>query len=258
MLVTLGLLAHALWRLWLAAVGEPGDDDDAGSLVKRLANVGRAAIYLSFLVVVAVRLLTKDEGSSGGSKEKESTSTVLGWPGGPWIVVAAGLVVIGVAGWNVRKAVTRSFADDLDPSRRLARCASGRSAASARSATWARRGVRPHRLVPHRCRPASTTRTRPGARRLRCKELTTAQLRARSCWSWSPSGLLAFGAFRILDGAAAPRRRPHPLLTRRSAQAGSNQTTASGGRVTQAEVGWPWAGGPSATTAPRLPTPEPP
>ena len=39
---------------------------------------------------------------------------MLDWPGGPWIVVAAGLIVIGVAAWNVSKAVTQSFADDLD------------------------------------------------------------------------------------------------------------------------------------------------
>ena len=61
-------------------MGEPGDDDDAGSLAKRAANVGRAVIYLSF-VVVGVRLLTKDApssggavGGSGGDKASESTT----------------------------------------------------------------------------------------------------------------------------------------------------------------------------------------
>ncbi len=61
----LGLALHVGWRLWLAAVGEPGSDDDAGSLAKRAANVGRAAIYASFLLA-AVRLLTKGTSGSDG------------------------------------------------------------------------------------------------------------------------------------------------------------------------------------------------
>ncbi|WP_254126795.1 DUF1206 domain-containing protein [Aquihabitans sp. G128] len=39
---------------------------------------------------------------------------VLSWPLGPWLVVAAGLVVIGTGLWNGRRAVTRSFLDALD------------------------------------------------------------------------------------------------------------------------------------------------
>ncbi|QXC59758.1 DUF1206 domain-containing protein [Aquihabitans sp. G128] len=55
-------------------------------------------------------------GGSGGSGESErhSTAVVLSWPLGPWLVVAAGLVVIGTGLWNGRRAVTRSFLDALD------------------------------------------------------------------------------------------------------------------------------------------------
>lgn len=116
-----GLLAHAAWRLVLAVRGEVGDDEDSKSAAKRAANVGRAAIYLSF-TAVAVRLLTSgngggsDGGGSGGgaASERRSTALVLDWPGGRWIVVALGLVVIGTGLWNGWRAVKRSFLDSLD------------------------------------------------------------------------------------------------------------------------------------------------
>lgn len=201
----LGVALHALWRLWLAAVGEPGDDD-AGSLAKRAANVGRAAIYVSFFAA-AVRLLTKDaSGGGGGSKEQESTGTVLGWPGGAWIVAAAGLVGLGVAAWNVRKAVTASFLDDLDPSRppnlstdvvrRLGRVGYlGRAAAFALVGWFLLDAARQH--DPSEARGLDDA----------LRELTTAAF-GPLLLALVALGLAAFGLFRILDGLL---RRPDAL-----------------------------------------------
>ncbi len=197
-LVALGLLAHAAWRIWLAVVGDRGGED-AGSLAKRAANVGRAVIYLSFLAL-AVRLLTKGgSGSgSGGDQAKESTNTVLHLPGGPWIVVAAGLVFLGVAGWNVRKAVTRSFADDLDFSRVSAArkpwvCRIGTAGYLGRAAAFGLIGW--FLIDAGRQHDPNETRGLDDALR----ELTTAP--------YGPIlllvvavGLVAFGCFRILDG----------------------------------------------------------
>lgn len=194
---TIGVAVHALWRIWLAAVGEPGDDD-ASSIAKRAANAGRAAIYLSFLAA-AVRLLTKEGGGgSGGSREQESTSTVLGWPGGVWLVAAAGLVGFGVAAWNVRKAVTGSFLDDLDPGRpprlsedvvrRLGRAGYlGRAAAFALVGWFLLDAARQH--------DASEARGLDDALR----ELADAAF-GPLLLALLALGLLAFGLFRILDG----------------------------------------------------------
>jgi hypothetical protein len=195
--VMVGLVIHALWRLWLAVVGEPGDDDDAGSLAKRAANVGRAAIYLSFLGA-AVRLLTKGEGSSGGSTEEQSTDTVLSWPGGQWLVVAAGLVVIGVAGWNVRKAVARTFLDDLDLRRapHLRRVTVGRIGAVGYLGRAAAFGVIGWFLID-----AGRQHDPDEARGLddALRELTTATYGPLLLFVVAVA-LGTFGAFRILDG----------------------------------------------------------
>lgn len=112
-LLAIGLVAHALWRLLLAVRGEPGPDD-GGSLAKRAANGARFAIYAAF-TLAAVRVLT-DQGGGGGSGETErrSTATVLTWPGGQALVVAAGAAIIGAGLWNGYKGMTRSFEDHLD------------------------------------------------------------------------------------------------------------------------------------------------
>ena len=104
-----GLLAYALWRLGLAVRGDPDPDEDGKSAAKRVANVGRAAIYAGF-IWFAVQIVsgsksstTKSSGSGGGggdSKQK-STAIVLDWPAGRWIVVAAGLVVAGGGGMEL-------------------------------------------------------------------------------------------------------------------------------------------------------------
>ncbi|MGI8755162.1 MAG: DUF1206 domain-containing protein [Acidimicrobiales bacterium] len=118
-LLAVGLLMYFGWRLMLAIRGEPGDDEDGGSLAKRAANLGRGAIYASF-AVVAFKLAFGSEGSGGssgsggGQSQQKSTATVLSWPGGRVLVVVAGLCVIGAGLWNAYKAVTSKFEDNLD------------------------------------------------------------------------------------------------------------------------------------------------
>ncbi len=111
--VIAGLAAHALWRLVLAARGEPGPDDDGKSMAKRAGNVGRALVYVS-LTAAAVRILTRSGSGGGGDTEKRSTAMVLEWPGGKYLVVVAGLAVVGAGVWNARRTFTGSFLKHLD------------------------------------------------------------------------------------------------------------------------------------------------
>lgn len=107
-----GLVAHACWRTLLAVRGEPGSDDDGKSVVKRIANLGRAAIYVSFSYF-AWQILTRSSAEEGDT-EKESTARVLEWPGGKWIVIGVGLAVVAAGIWNVSKIVTAKFLENLD------------------------------------------------------------------------------------------------------------------------------------------------
>jgi hypothetical protein len=107
-----GLVAHAAWRLLLAVRGEPGPDDDGKSVAKRAANLGRAAIYVSFSYL-AVRILTSSGGEEGNT-QKESTARVLEWPAGEWLVTGVGLAVIAAGIWNMSKVFTAKFLENLD------------------------------------------------------------------------------------------------------------------------------------------------
>jgi hypothetical protein len=123
---------------------------------------------------------------------------VFTWPGGVWIVAAAGLVGLGVAAWNVRKAVTGSFLDDLDTSRhlRLPRPALRRLGAvgyAARAAAFALIGW--FLLDAARQHDPSESRGLDDALR----ELTTAAF-GPLLLAVLAAGLVAFGGFRILDG----------------------------------------------------------
>jgi len=116
--LTIGLALHCCWRLVLAARGEPGDDD-AGSVLKRIGELGRGLIYGSFTVVAAKLLIdARDSTGGGGEEQREAVGTVLDWPGGEAIVLLIGLAVIGTGLWHASQLFTRRFLDDLDLSGR--------------------------------------------------------------------------------------------------------------------------------------------
>ena len=90
-LVAVGLAGYALWRLVHAAIGHgPEASDDT---TERIGGVVSGLFYAG-LCVTAVKILV---GSGGGSSSPgKTTGGVLDWPGGRFLVIAAGLVIIGV------------------------------------------------------------------------------------------------------------------------------------------------------------------
>lgn len=208
LVLVVGLAAHATWRLVRAGRGEPGDDEDAKSVAKRAANLGRAAIYVG-LTVAAVRVLTRSGGpggSTGGSSEQRSTSTVLSWPGGPWIVVAAGVAIIGAGLWNGRKGISRSFPEaldlsSLDEAKRRTVEVLGSAGYLARAAAFSLVGW--FLVTAGRQRDAKETRGLDGS------------LRELADTAYGPTlllvlaiGMVLFGAYRVLD---ALFRRPSEI-----------------------------------------------
>jgi hypothetical protein len=102
---------YAVWRFAEAVVGT--DDDGVKDWAKRAGYVARGAVY-AVLAVVAIQIAAGSDGSGsggsgGGGGEDAYTARVLEWPLGQWLVGAAGLAVIGAAGWNVWRGVARKF-----------------------------------------------------------------------------------------------------------------------------------------------------
>lgn len=116
--LALGFLAYAAWRFVEAAL----DPEDKGTL-KRIGCGLRGVLYVG-LFLSAMRLVVggaSKAGSGGGgagggggsAKQQDVTARVLGWPGGRYVVLVAGLVVIGIGLWNGWRAVTKKFEKDL-------------------------------------------------------------------------------------------------------------------------------------------------
>jgi hypothetical protein len=106
-LVAVGLGGYALWRLFRAALGHGPEGSDKG--VDRIAAAGSGVVY-AVLCYVAVQILTGSASSSGNASK--TTSGVLGWPGGAWIVGIAGFVMVGIGLYQGYRGVTQSFLKD--------------------------------------------------------------------------------------------------------------------------------------------------
>jgi hypothetical protein len=107
-LLAVGLGGYALWRLFRAALGHGPEDADSG--LERLGALGSGLVYAG-ICAIAVELLT-GSGSGGSGNAKHTASGVFSWPAGRWIVLVAGLVMLGVAGYQFMRGVSRRFLDD--------------------------------------------------------------------------------------------------------------------------------------------------
>jgi hypothetical protein len=106
--IAVGLLAYAVWKLTQAFLGRGPEGGGGTSLWDRVANGAGGLVYLMFFAV-AVRALTGD-GSSDSGAPRHATAGILGWPGGPAIVGAAGVVLIAISAYQIYDALSGAFA----------------------------------------------------------------------------------------------------------------------------------------------------
>lgn len=112
-LLAAGLLGYAAWRLAQAALDLDGEGEDPSGVVARVGAAGSGLVHLA-LMVLAVRLVA-DAGAGGSSagQERRATAGVLDWPAGRWLVLAAGVVVVGVGAYNVHQGLSRDFMERM-------------------------------------------------------------------------------------------------------------------------------------------------
>ena len=107
-LTAIGLAGYALWRLIHALLGH--GPEKADSAMDRVAALGSGVAY-GVMCAVAIGILL-GSGSSSSSSPKKPAAGVLGWPGGVWIVGIAGLVMLGVALYQVYRGLSQDFLQD--------------------------------------------------------------------------------------------------------------------------------------------------
>jgi hypothetical protein len=93
------------------ADGEGEAKGKAKKWAKRAGYVGRGLIYAG-LTVTTLKILVGSGGQqSQNEKAHQTTATVLGWPGGRWLIGIAGLVLVGVGLSNLYRGLARKFED---------------------------------------------------------------------------------------------------------------------------------------------------
>ena len=110
-IVMIGLFGYAAWRLVSAAMDAERRGDEPTSIALRIGEAVRGLAYGS-LGVWTFRYLTSN--TDTGNPTESVTDRALLMPAGRWIVVAAGLVVIGYALWQLYKAASGKFLKRLD------------------------------------------------------------------------------------------------------------------------------------------------
>ncbi len=110
-LLVVGLAAYAAWRVALAITDPEGEGDDAKGLGKRAFYVVSAFAY-GGLAYSAYQVVSGAGAEGGGTEDR--ARTLLGLPGGPWLVGIAALGLLGYGVWQFMRAYRASFMDHFD------------------------------------------------------------------------------------------------------------------------------------------------
>jgi hypothetical protein len=117
-IVAIGLIALAVWQAAEVLRWRSGWSASGKQRNKALRKSGnalvKAVIYVA-LAVLAIRFAT-GSGQSSSSSQQETTAGVFGWPGGQFLVGAAGLILAGVGAWHIRKGLNKHFLKQIDTS----------------------------------------------------------------------------------------------------------------------------------------------
>src|SRR5215218_8642557 len=116
--LAVGLIALAAWQAaevlrWRRGWSASGKT--RRKALQKSANALIKAIVYGALAVLAIRFAT-GSGQSSSQQQQETTAGVFAWPGGQWIVGAAGLVLAGVGVWHIRKGMNKHFLKQIDTS----------------------------------------------------------------------------------------------------------------------------------------------
>lgn len=110
--LAIGFTCYALWR-FVEAVGGHRDEEGSKKIVKRLASVGRGALY-GFFAVSTFRFLASGSGGHGDNT-KPMTARVMAHSGGRWVVgIVGACILIGGLAMAIR-GVRAKFLEKLRP-----------------------------------------------------------------------------------------------------------------------------------------------
>ena len=97
--LAIGFAGYTVWRVCEVVL--------ADSWAKRAASAGKATLY-GFICSTAVAYIVR-AGHQSPKREHDITTRVMGWPGGRWLVAAAGLAIIGAGIYNGYRGLSQRY-----------------------------------------------------------------------------------------------------------------------------------------------------
>ncbi|HET7012527.1 MAG TPA: DUF1206 domain-containing protein [Streptosporangiaceae bacterium] len=110
-LLVIGFAGMTLWRLSEAIWGSAGPDGRKTS--KRLASLARAVFYAVVTYGILKYALGVGQPSSSDKQSRDLTAAALKHPGGQWLVVIAGLIVVAAGLYVIYRAYKLKFLKNL-------------------------------------------------------------------------------------------------------------------------------------------------
>jgi len=108
--LVIGFGGYTLWRLYEAALGHRDERDDRKRTAKRVASLGKGAIYAAAAATAASTFLDEDKGSGDGNQQNKTlTAEVMSWPAGRLLVAVVGAVAMGAGCYLLYRGVTQKF-----------------------------------------------------------------------------------------------------------------------------------------------------
>ena len=116
-LIAIGLVGYAIWRL-IEAFNDPDNKGtDAKGIFSRLGYALSGLAYAGVAFNAALLAFGNSSGSSGGSSSKQDwTATVMQQPFGRWLVGIGGAIVIGIGFYRIYEAYKIKFRKKLNMS----------------------------------------------------------------------------------------------------------------------------------------------
>ncbi|MDQ8188291.1 DUF1206 domain-containing protein [Pelagicoccus sp. SDUM812002] len=110
-IIAAGLIGYSTWRFVQSILDADNHGTDGKGILIR-GGLAVSGITHTILAFTTAKIALNTSSGGGGSKET-LVATILGWPGGPWIVGAIGLSIAGVGCAHIIKAIKEKYKDHL-------------------------------------------------------------------------------------------------------------------------------------------------
>lgn len=110
-LLSAGVVAYSLWRLYTAFADPKNKGNDIKGIIKRIGYFCSSAVYMLF----GISIFRSALGSGGGSGSKQYyTAQLMDYSYGPTLIAIVGIILIGVGIYQIYKGYSGKYLKELN------------------------------------------------------------------------------------------------------------------------------------------------